>query len=47
MLQAAQLGAYVHGLAGRLMSQKLFSRGVLAGEIAAAIPLALKEAFSG
>lgn len=47
VLQAAQLGAYVHGLAGRLMSQKLFSRGVLAGEIAAAIPLALKEAFSG
>ncbi len=40
--QAAVLGVYLHGLAGDLLAQEKGLRGVLAEEIANALPLALK-----
>lgn len=42
-LQAACLGVYWHGLAGRLLSAQFPNRGNLASEIAGALPRALTE----
>ena len=41
--QAAVLGVYLHGLAGDLLAGQKGLRGVLAGEIADIVPLALKK----
>ncbi len=41
--QAAVLGVYLHGLAGEMLAEEKGARGVLAGDVVEALPLALKE----
>ncbi len=41
--QAAVLGVYLHGLAGDMLAQQKGMHGILAGEIADVLPLAIKE----
>lgn len=43
LFESACLGAFVHGRAGRLVSQKLGIDGVLASEVADALPLVLQK----
>ena len=42
-LEAAVLAVYIHGRAGDLLAEKLGVRGGLAGELAAYLPIAIKE----
>jgi len=42
-LEAAVLGVYLHGCAGDKACQKKGTRGMLAGDLLEAIPMALKE----
>jgi NAD(P)H-hydrate epimerase len=41
--EAASLGVYLHGLAGELVRRDLGDAGMLAGDVAAALPRAIKE----
>lgn len=41
--EAAILGVYIHGLAGDILAEEKGQRGHLAGDVADALPLALKE----
>ncbi len=41
--EAACLGVYLHGLAGELVRRELGDAGMLAGDVAAALPRAIKE----
>jgi len=41
--QAAVLGVYIHGLAGDILAREKGARGVLAGDVVEALPLALKD----
>jgi len=43
LLEAAILGVYIHGLAGEILAKEKGLRGVLAGDVVEALPLALKE----
>jgi hydroxyethylthiazole kinase-like uncharacterized protein yjeF len=44
---AASLGVYLHGLAGELVRRELGEAGMLAGDVAAALPRAIKELKGG
>jgi hydroxyethylthiazole kinase-like uncharacterized protein yjeF len=41
--EAASLGVYLHGLAGELVRRELGEAGMLAGDVAAALPRAVRE----
>ena len=41
-VDAAILGVYIHGLAGEILAKEKGLRGVLAGDVVEALPLALK-----
>lgn len=41
--EAASLGVYLHGLGGELVRRELGDAGMLAGDVAAALPRAIKE----
>jgi len=41
--EAASLGVYLHGFAGELVRRELGEAGMLAGDVAAALPRAIKE----
>jgi len=41
-LEAAILGVYIHGLAGEILAEEKGSRGILAGDVVEALPLALQ-----
>jgi len=41
--EAASLGVYLHGLAGELVRRELGDAGMLAGDVAAALPRAIRE----
>ena len=45
--EAASLGVYVHGLAAELVRRELGDAGMLAGDVAAALPRAIKELKGG
>ncbi|MBO5955535.1 MAG: NAD(P)H-hydrate dehydratase [Clostridia bacterium] len=44
---AAALGAYIHGKAGDIATQKLGVHGMLAGDLAECLPLAIKSELEG
>jgi NAD(P)H-hydrate epimerase len=46
-LQAAVAGAYVHGLAGELARADLGDMGMVAGDVALRLPLALRRIRKG
>jgi hydroxyethylthiazole kinase-like uncharacterized protein yjeF len=41
--KAALLGVYLHGLAGEIVAAEKGERGVIAGDVVEAVPLALKD----
>jgi NAD(P)H-hydrate epimerase len=41
--EAASLGVYLHGLAAELVRRELGDAGMLAGDVAAALPRAIRE----